>query len=187
MLQLGVNIYEPNQRFEYLIPFLKFFHIIKELRISFVQPNYCFTNQSLNLEQMKAMVLAFLNVISLAVSFNFSVSLDCPIPPCIFTTEQLEFISQYSSDVRFGDCAGNFTFYPGLKIGHCFASFPNLYDLHQFNSLIQIEEYIRAKEDPILFNIPSFKECESCLFRNNQTCQGGCMAFKMPKILKPNG
>lgn len=184
-IQLGINIFDKDQRFEYLIPFMKFYRIIKEIRISFAKPNYCFSNASLSdLPQMKETALTLLNLVALAATLGFSCSLDCPISPCLFDTDQLQFLSQYVSNLRFGDCAGGFTFFPGLQIGHCFGSFSNMYPLTAFNSLIQIEEDISRKEDPLMYDVASFEVCKKCLFKRNRTCQGGCLSFKVQKLLQ---
>jgi organic radical activating enzyme len=183
-IQLGVNVFKPDQRFEYLIPFFKYFPIIKELRVSLAKPNNFANNNFVNLKQMKDLSTTFVNLVVLAVSYGFTAGLDCPLIPCIFDVEQIQFLSKYISDMRFSSCAGGYTFYPGLKIGHCFASFQDLYNLDQFKNLKEIEAAILQKEEPIAYDIASFDECEKCLFRLNHSCHGACLGFKMPKILQ---
>lgn len=184
LVQLGINLYDKNQRFEYLIPFFKHVDIIKEIRVSLAKPNYCFTNKSLDLREMKDIAPMLLNLVSMAALYNFEVSFDCPIPPCLFSTQQMQMLSQYTSDLRFGDCAGVFTIYPGLKVGHCFGSYPEMYDLEEFDSVKAIQKRIFEKEEELMYDISSFKECYDCFFRKNRTCQGGCLAFKVRKILE---
>lgn len=178
-VQIGMNIQQKEQRFEYLIPIMKFYEVIKELRVSFIHPNICKSNKFLNFDQLKEAASSLLDLVALAVMHDFSVSLACPIMPCLFTKEQLEFLTQYSSNFRFWGCPGNMIFHPGLKVGHCFGSYPDLYELSSFKNAPQIEQIIREKEEKLMFDKASFKQCNQCFFKNNRTCQGGCLSYSI--------
>ncbi len=180
-IQLGVNLYDKTQRFEYLIPFLETFYLLKEIRVALANPNYCFTNKYLDIHFFKEIKDVFIALVSMATFYDYAVLLDCPMIPCMFDSTEFEVIAKHIADLKFSDCKGGFTFYPGLKIGHCFSSFPDLYNLKDFKNTDEIYTKILNKEDQLDEFYP-FKKCNTCLFKTNRVCQGGCLAYKLKRL-----
>ncbi|MFA5879484.1 MAG: radical SAM protein [Candidatus Margulisiibacteriota bacterium] len=177
-VQLGVNLYDKNQRLEYLIPFFTGFQLFKELRVAFANPNHCFTNNYVDLAKMKEIAPLFMGLVAMAHFYGFTIKADCPIPLCVFSSDDLKNVGNYISNFNFASCKGAYTFFPGLKVGHCFASFPDLYDFKSFRNIEELEYKILEKESQ-LDTIASFSECEKCFFWQQKVCKGVCLAYKI--------
>ena len=184
-VQIGINLYDKNQKLDYLIPLFTNFHLLKEVRVSFANPNYCFTNEYVDLVKMKEMAPLFMGLVAMAHFYGFTVKSDCPIPFCLFSSEDLKNVGKFISNFTFSSCKGDYTFFPGLKVGHCFASFSDIYDLKKFKNPQEIEFAISKKESE-LDNVPSFPECEKCFFWQQRVCQGGCLGHKLKKLRGKN-
>lgn len=113
-----------------------------------------------------------------AFEMKISTYLDCPVPKCFFTTEELGRISLIQPHVvsAIHTCAPVVDVAPDLSVIRCFAfseiERKKITDFKNFDDAIK---YFERNIDEIYAKPQLYAKCNDCEFAINRTCFGGCM------------
>lgn len=189
---IGYTIYKPAQDYQYLID-LALKYEIPRIRYSIAAPTTS-THESKLINPQRDFKLIASDVYELIMAcrkFGVSVSGDCGyVPPCFFTDKQIADMTlcQQWPPAYTAQCTGGSPIDINAQgeIWRCYG----LYSLHQtsvdqFSGYSQMERYF-ARRVRLLENFYLFEKCETCEFRKNKTCYGGCYALRIAEILRSN-
>lgn len=141
--------------------------------------------QTLLPEEYKLVSSRVADFLEEAYQSGIDAALDCPIPKCFFSHEQLGRIAltQPFTINSIKSCGPVIDVTPDLEVFRCYA----LADLKRtkltdFNNFQEAIAYYEKNIDE-LYNIPqTFEYCSTCEFALNKTCYGGCMAHSPDSI-----
>jgi cyclic pyranopterin phosphate synthase len=112
-------------------------------------------------------------------------NLDCPLPKCFFTKEQLGrlALTQPHTINTIRACGPVIDVSPDLDVFRCYAlsdlKRTKLTDFHNFQEAV---DYYQKNIDDMYDTPQTFDYCYTCEFALNQTCFGGCIAHS-PKAI----
>ncbi|MCB0539311.1 MAG: radical SAM protein [Bacteroidetes bacterium] len=125
--------------------------------------------------------------LEVAYQAKIKAALDCPVPKCFFSNEQMGRISytQPLTSSAIKACGPVIDVTPDLEVFRCYA-LSNLKrtKLTNFFNYQAAVEFYESNIDQI-YQIPeTFEYCNKCEFAMNQTCYGGCIAHSPDSIGK---
>jgi radical SAM protein with 4Fe4S-binding SPASM domain len=182
----GYNIYEKNFDYqeilgmcrEYGSTYLRWTIAFPEL----VKNPYTQTLPPQEYELVSSHVANFLEQ---AYQCGIDAALDCPIPKCFFTHEQLGRIAltQPFTLNSIKSCGPVIDVTPDLEVFRCYAlSDLKRTKLTDFNNFQEVVSYYEKSVDEIYNTPKTFEYCSTCEFALNKTCYGGCMAHSPDSI-----
>jgi cyclic pyranopterin phosphate synthase len=120
-----------------------------------------------------------------AAALEIEALLDCPLPLCYFTDDQLSWITQYHSGMasRLGVCEPVMDVTPELEAVRCFAlsNTPRV-KVTDFGSEQEMSDWFRLNTDYQLLNSGVFPHCAECEHFRKGRCYGGCLAWHQEEI-----
>lgn len=176
----GYNIYEEEFDYNEILNLCeKYGTPILRWTVAFPELTKNDYTQTLKPEQYKNVASNVFKFLEEAFQRGIDAGLDCPIPKCFFSHEQLGRIAltQPLTLKSIKACGPVIDVTPDLEVFRCYA----LADLKRkhlsdFNNFQDTIAYYEENIDEI-YNIPqTFDYCSTCEFALNQTCYGGCMA-----------
>lgn len=192
-LTLGVNIYEKNLDYSYILDLLKS-NKQNRLRISLVVPN---EKQNIDpIDRFKSYKEQIICLITKAEKYNIVPFYDCnTIPNCIWTEEEKEYLLSLKkvskknktpfnllNENRF--CAPTIDILPSLEVIRCFGfSEQEKINLFEYADIDELRKYFIVNWDFYCRHILSSKNCIECEFPKTAQCSCGCVTFKLPNVI----
>ena len=184
-VSLGVNVYEENQDFSFIIHLLKK-HRIKRLRVSVVIPHDKSEGGINYFLRMKKTLLCLYRELK---EIEVCPCYDCnAIPECIYTEKEKELLSslpfanQFEREIFLGKrsvCSPVIDLYPDQTATRCFGCFDmDRVDIKEFENIIDLKNYFFMKIDSKLVHRYSWEKCKTCYRHKTFGCFGGCLAYK---------
>lgn len=195
---LGINMYNPNFEYKYIIKLLKKFKQHR-VRVSITVPNIDKkrnTDAHNYFNSMKPQMLRFFHeLLSNEIIPNF----DCnKIPSCLMNPEELagfdkylqnDFIKQnisksniISLEVK---CTPVIDIRQDLTAVRCFGlSETTKQNIEDFAGIQELEKYYIRTVDAYAYNTSYCSKCIDCHLRYVMKCTGGCLAYKIRQINK---
>src|SRR6185437_4643043 len=176
----GYNIYESNFDYreilnlctQYGTPYLRWTIAFPEL----VKNPFTIT---LSPDQYKLMAGRVADFLEDAYQRKIAAGLDCPIPKCFFSNEQMGRIAltQPFTNNSIKSCGPVIDVTPDLDVFRCYA-LSNLArtKLTDFKNFKEAISYFEKNIDDLYSTPQTFDYCKSCEFALNRTCYGGCIA-----------
>lgn len=175
-VSLGINFYEPNQKYDHLIETAKE-HNIKEIRWALTIPQ---NTENLDPQQYfdenSDTIFNFLND---AIDEGLNPHPDCTsLPVCSLSDEQIRELSLIGEgNLKTRACDPIIDIKPDLTSIRCFAMDDYSVDVTEFDNRNQLRKHFMDEIDAKYQNEPLIDACETCThFQNeNQTC--ACLAY----------
>lgn len=181
---LGINIYEPNFEYQYIIDESKKLNI-GSIRYSITVPTKL--GQDITLDYYKQYIPQLMRFLEDCYNNKLKTNLDCNnIPKCLFTNEELIQLMTREHNI----CSKNFCCMPmdvrtNLDVTRCFPFFEKYrLNLKDYNNIDELKQYFSENIDKYRFEIPTFKECKDCNLFKNKLCQCGCLTYKFKGDMK---
>ncbi|MDP2361638.1 MAG: radical SAM protein [bacterium] len=114
-----------------------------------------------------------------AVQLGLRAHLDCPIPVCFFSDEDLGWLAKYLPETasRLGTCDVPLDISPDLEVMRCFAlSGCDRVLLEDFSSPEDLKRHFQRSVDRNRWMPTLFKWCTDCTHAHSGRCRGGCLA-----------
>lgn len=116
---------------------------------------------------------------------NVEAYLDCPLPKCFFSHEELGRIAvthpRTVSQIK--ACGPVIDVSPDLSVFRCYAlSQEQRRHLTEFQNLSALTSWYEQAIDETYAQPSVFEKCASCEFAENRTCYGGCMAHSASSL-----
>ena len=195
-VNLGINLYDIDKDYTYIMELLKRYHLHK-LRISITVPDFT-KNDNVNIieyfKSKKQFILKFLKDMDTIQVVPYY---DCNKPPmCIWTEEESEWIKEYvqkyttEESTLYGShsfCQPVIDILPDLSAVRCFgmSDFEKV-KIDNFKCASDLRYYFIGLIDECAYKFSAETECKECYERKIQKCSAGCMGFKSEKIKKIN-
>lgn len=177
---LGFNIYQKDFNADEILNYCILYGIIN-LRVAVSKPIFGDFNKNVIFPADYSSISSKVaNFIIKASELNLKVDLDCTLPKCFFTNEDLGRIVKYQPELAkgLGACGIAFDISPNLEIYRCFATSSIFKDkLTNYNTISEaLSSFKREVDDK--FSVPTiFTECKECPFALNMSCAGDCLVF----------
>ena len=193
---LGINMYETDFEYEYLLDLLKRFHF-HHVRVSITVPNLE-ENRNIDahsyFESMKPRMFEFFHeLLKNEIIPNF----DCnKIPSCLVTKEELAQFSPYLCNAYIKNnigrsniisttvhCAPVIDIRQDLTAVRCFGlSACTKQHIENYAGIKELENYYLRTIDAFAYNAAYSSKCVDCHLRKVMKCSGGCLAYKINQI-----
>lgn len=193
---LGINMYQENFEYQYILGLLKKFQF-HHVRVSITVPNLD-ENRNINahdyFESMKPRMFEFFHeLLRNEIIPNF----DCnKIPSCLVTEEELvqfhpylnsKFIKNNIGHSNIGSinvhCSPVIDIRQDLTAVRCFGlSSCTKQCIEEFNGIKELENYYLRTVDAFAYNTSYCVKCVDCHLRKVMKCSGGCLAYKINQI-----
>ena len=193
---LGINLYQPDFQYDYMIELLERYDLHK-VRVSVTVPNMD-DQRNINAHayflSMKPQLLAFFHAL---LSRDIIPHFDCnKIPSCLLTEEELrgfdrylqsDYIKAHIGDSNIADtrvvCSPVVDIRQDLTAVRCFGlSDSTKQPIEAFHDLTELEKFYTGTVDAFAYNTVYEKACTDCHLRKVLKCTGGCLAFKINAI-----
>ena len=193
---LGINMYQTNFEYQYLLELLKRFKL-HHVRVSITVPNYDAernVDAHSYFESMKPRMFEFFHeLLQNEIIPNF----DCnKIPSCLVTEEELAQFAPYlnntfiknninrsniiTTDVH---CAPVIDIRQDLTAVRCFGlSASTKQCIEDYSGIKELENYYLRTVDAFAYNTSYCYKCVDCHLRKVMKCSGGCLAYKINQI-----
>lgn len=194
---LGINMYQPDFPYEYILELLKKYEF-HHVRVSVSVPNLEDERNAdahQYFERMKPRMFAFFHEL---LSNDIIPNYDCnKIPSCLITEEDVEEFIQYGDreyihknidDSNITDkivkCSPVIDIRQDLTAVRCFGlSECTKQKISDFSGIRELENYYLRTIDAYACNTVYSEKCVDCHAREVRKCNGGCLAFKIKDIL----
>ncbi len=178
---LGFNIYKKDFNYSEIIEYCKSYGI-SVLRVAIAKPTYGVKNSNIpvpeDFDDISNRVVDFIENVS---KLNIQVEMDCLLPKCFFTNEQLGRIALLQPSIinYLGKCTVAFDISTDLDIFRCFSvSTESRSKLTDFESIKQSQDYLKIFFNDRYLKPNIFDKCKQCEFANNQSCWGDCLSYQ---------
>ena len=178
---IGFNIYKKDFNYSEIIEYCKSYGI-SVLRMAIAKPTYGIKNTNLLLPDdygyISEKVFDFIESVS---KLNIQVEMDCLLPKCFFSNEQLGRIALLQPSIinYIGKCTIAFDISTDLSIFRCFSvSTESRTKLTDFKSIKQAYDYLKIFFDNRYLRPNIFDKCKKCEFANDQSCWGDCLSYQ---------
>lgn len=182
----GFNIYRPDFELDFLFQLINQFGLKRHVRLGLAHPipgrDY---NQHVKIEDMREMAGRLVALIPKFESFGIMPLLDCGMPLCLFSEEQLGRLYKLNGGrLNFG-CSPAFDIGPDMSVWSCFAtSNYQKKSLYEFDSIADIYEFFSEMHRSMRVEAGGiFEECDACKHRDNGLCAGGCLAHNLTHFM----
>jgi cyclic pyranopterin phosphate synthase len=178
---IGFNIYSKDFDSEEIIKYC-YDYGTPLLRLAVAKPTFGQENKNLlKPEDFQRTSCKLMELIEEVSRLNIRIELDCMMPKCFFSTAQLGRLALIQPSIiqSLGKCGGSFDIGPDLSVFRCFATSPiEKTKLTNFSSIKDASDYFKAFFDDTFKQPNIFKECKTCDFALDQSCQGDCLSYQ---------
>ena len=191
-ISVGVNIYKEDMNFDFMTSIIKRFGF-NRLRLAITVPNTNNKREESAIEYFQRMKVPTFKLFEELYELGCMPSYDCNgMPICITTDEEKKWLRKFwEFEEKMGFC--NITenhrchsvidILPNLDVVRCFGMSEVLkVSMEKFENAKQIRGYFAHEIDNLMSLIPTDPRCKTCLYKNSDTCSGGCLAFKLNKF-----
>jgi cyclic pyranopterin phosphate synthase len=178
---IGFNIYRPDFNGDEIINYCLCYGVTN-LRIAVSKPLFGDNNNVIFPAEYSSVSSKVSDFIINASKHNLKVDLDCTLPKCFFSDQDLGKIVKYQPDLArsLGKCEIAFDISPNLEIYRCFATSSIFRDrLTNYNTFSEAEQSLRNHVDEQISTPNIFDKCKECQFAFNKLCSGDCLILNM--------
>jgi len=187
---LGLNYYKPGLDYKFILDLLTKYKM-KNLRLSITVPNGEYSYEPL--AYFKTIKQDILHLFDDLYEINVVPHLDCNIfPACLVEIEDVERYPNWGVQNPFSIVKNRFTickpvidFLPDKTVVRCFGlSECTKVKYNQFASITDLKCYYLKEFDAYAINSYYDVQCSTCYKYRTMKCSGGCLVYKIDKILK---
>jgi len=173
-LQLGINLYYPEQDCQYLIDLAKEYEC-PYVRISVSYPCHSKSNTYTDFEKLVKMKPTLLKFIRDCAREDIAVGLDDILPLCVFTPKEIVYLAHFLSNFS-STCVPKFDILD-LKVAYCvpMRGILPLYDIRKMSFEEMFKRYISEAKR---YKDHALPRCRDCQFFRKGQCQGFCLRYK---------
>ncbi len=178
---IGFNIFRKDFNYEEIVNYCQEYGIAT-LRLAIAKPTFGIKNSKLLVpDDLGLISQRMVDFIEQASKLNVRIEMDCMLPKCFFSNEQLGRVSLLQPSIinYIGKCTLAFDISPDLSIFRCFAvSTENRLKLTDFETLKEAYDYLKLFWDERYLTPNIFGKCMQCEFAKNQSCWGDCLSYQ---------
>ena len=199
-ITLGLNIYNQDMDFSYILDLLKEF-AFHRVRVSITVPNVIM-KQTVNAHQYFLSIKDTVKRLFIMLLRNDIIPFyDCNKMPscCIMPEDAREIAGLVKNSLSFEKLKGREDVSINTPIVHCAPVIDIMQDMtavrcfglseytrvsiSDFRNAAELRNYYMGSIDCFAHSVSYSRKCASCRHRKNLECTGGCLAFKIPEIV----
>ncbi len=181
----GFNIYKPDFDLKFIFQYINEFGLNRTIRMGLAHPIAGKNNKFIALTDIEKIINRLFTFIPIMERLRIKPGLDCGFPLCKFDDDQLGWLYRNTGGHYDFGCAPVIDIGPDMTVWPCFP----LSDFHKksifdFNSIDEIFRYYDDIHKKVRIETGGiFEECDSCKFREENICKGGCLAHNLNHFL----
>jgi len=177
----GFNIYRHDFELDFLFQFINEYGLRRNIRLGIANPIPGEKNIYISSDEIESIVNRLFSYTRLFERLRIKPGLDCGFPLCKFSDSQLGWLYRNTGGAsRFG-CGPTIDIGPDMTVWSCFplSSFHKK-SVFEFNSLHEVVRFYDEMMGKIRMEVGGiFEECDSCKYREDGICAGGCVAHNL--------
>jgi radical SAM protein with 4Fe4S-binding SPASM domain len=179
------TIYKKNQSIDSIIDLANQFKNIQNIRLDLARPSINKINTCILSDEIFSYKFQFISYIDKIEKNCLSVILDCPLPKCFFTSNEIKKYDLYSKGLSHNSCGSLFVINPDLSIGVCPFFHITEKKINEFQSSWDVECYLSNKLniESIKYPVKTYEQCLDCQNNKDKSCSGYCLAEKAVETL----
>jgi hypothetical protein len=180
-ISLSYNLYQPNFDFGFLVDAILKYGLKKHIRLGLAQPIPGQKNECLTLSEIREIAPYFRNQLKVLEENRISLSLDCGMPLCIFSNEDIGRLFKLNRSKVVFFCSPAIDIGSDMQVWSCFPlSNCEKISLYDFDSVNEIKKYFSGQNNTIREKKKGiFEACLTCIYFEENLCCGGCLAHLM--------
>jgi radical SAM protein with 4Fe4S-binding SPASM domain len=177
----GFNIYRKDFSLKFLFDYVLEFGLHKTIRVGLAHPIPGQKNVCIKAEEYEFILDRFFSYIPLFERFRVKPGFDCGFPMCKIKDEHLAWMYRFCGGRYDFGCAPVIDIGPDMMVWSCFPlSFYHKRSVFEFKSIQEIVDYYFKLHESIRVEASGiYKECDSCQYREDNLCKGGCLAHNL--------
>lgn len=192
---IGVNYYKPDMDMGFVYELLEEIPF-KTLRVGICAPNDDSKRNNGPFEYFNDIKEPFIEFARRLAEMGCSLHLDCQkFPQCIMgdSLDVFDEINrEFKTNIEINECAKCIPVIDittDLKVVRCFGMSKKEFtaDLSQFNTEEDAAGYFNSIMDNMAMLIPMGEQCKTCYEKFVGKCQGGCLGFKLDRLVNTMG
>lgn len=178
-LQLSITFYEKDQDYTYIIDLAKKYGCTF-IRYAPAHPSADKSNIHFDFERLAGFKNTLMSFFKSCVREEIKPTLECPLPPCIFTSKEMSFLLRFTGSLKFS-CTPHLDVAPDLTVGYC-ASMRKILPAYSIKDWDAQEILKMQNNDAKIYKDYTLPRCKGCYYFLNKICQGFCLRFKADHI-----
>lgn len=177
----GFNIYQTDFRLEFLFHYINRYGLHRNIRLGLAHPIVGQKNMFINIDDIDIIIERLFSYAPLFERLRIKPGLDCGFPMCRFSDSQLAWLYRNTGGKYDFGCGPVIDIGPDMTVWPCFplSSFQKK-SVFEFNSIKEIHDYFQDIHTKIKVESSGiFKECDTCIYREDHHCAGGCLAHNL--------
>jgi radical SAM protein with 4Fe4S-binding SPASM domain len=177
----GFNIYRPAADFSFLLDVIGEYRLTRSVRLGLAHPGLNRTNQYLHPRHYGAAGREIAAFVRQAREADIRPELDCGFVPCMFCEEDLALLGDAAAEVG-RRCNPLPDILPDGRMAPCYPLAPlGDAELSQCRNAEAVREAFERKLG-LYRPMGIYRECSSCGFFTEGSCNGGCLAAAMGRL-----
>jgi radical SAM protein with 4Fe4S-binding SPASM domain len=180
----GFNIYRTDFDLTFLFQLINEFGLRRHIRIGMAHPIVGKKNRFISLQSFGEVISRLFSFAPIFERMRVKPGLDCGLPICQFSDEQLAWLYRYTGGKSEFGCGPVIDIGPDMMVWPCFplSSFHKR-SVFEFNSLQEIVGFYSGIHEKIRVETGGIYEaCDLCWFREDGICRGGCVGHSVSKF-----
>jgi len=173
-LCLSITFYEPNQDSSYIIELAKRYRC-PVIRYDVSRPSSDKSNVHVNFDGLHAIKPTLMRFIRRCVHEGVKPGLDCALPLCIFTQEELMFLALFSN--FYAICTPHLDVMPDLAVEYC-TSMRGILPSYKIQKIPASQIFSELFSHANKHREYELSRCSNCYNYAKRLCQGYCLRLK---------
>lgn len=182
----GFNIYKPDFNLDFILQYINEYGLHRHIRLGLAHPIPGQHNTYVTIDKMREMANRVVSYLPMLERLKIKAGFDCGFPLCLFTDDQIGKLYKHNSGRLSFSCGPAIDIGPDMTVWGCFPlSQIHKKSIYEYNSLHEIRDYYRNLHQRVRTEVAGiFDECDECHYREEQLCQGGCLAHSYNHFMK---
>ena len=167
---------EPNEL--WALELIEKYHLNPDIKVGFVLPTLTSSNMALKDSEYALVAERVCNLVKEGERLDVTIELECGVPTCAFTDEQLGFLWRHRSQVKSG-CFSRLDITPDGHVMYCLPlATAALKHYTEFESYPDCREWFEERLRPYRL-LGNCLECVDCPLNRPDKCHAACVAKNM--------
>lgn len=180
-IMLGRNVHGPNVALDFMLPLIGEFGLLPEIRVGLAHPRFGAENVFLHPRHYRHAGGRLGAFARLAKSRGVKIEFDCGFVPCMFAEDDLRMFAEWG-EIPGKRCNPLPDFLPDGRFIPCYPLADAIsMNCHENSTNDGVQAFFGKKLESFR-RAGIFKQCQICELRQENICNGGCLAVAMTRL-----
>jgi radical SAM protein with 4Fe4S-binding SPASM domain len=184
MVVPGFNIYHVDFDLAFLFALINEYGLQRHIRLGIAHPIPGVRNLHIAIPDIDRVIERLFSFVPAFEALRVKPGLDCGFPLCRIPKDKLGWLYGHTGGRFSFGCGPVIDVGPDMSIWPCFplSSFHKR-SLFEFSCVREIQDYYADLHRKVRIEVGGiYEECDLCRYREEQTCQGGCVAHSLARF-----